>query len=73
MSNKYSPETLSIIKLWCINTPPSQSIFLEKKDEEEIKRLSPHTFNVIKSWIQKTPPRNMFELKRKSIEDFKLE
>jgi hypothetical protein len=76
MSNKYSPETLSFIKLWVINTPPSPSILQKKESDniykQEIKKLTPDTFNIIKSWIEKTPPQDMFELKRKSIEEFKL-
>jgi hypothetical protein len=75
MSNKYSPETLSIIKLWVTNTPPTQCN-IKKKEEDiynsEIKKLTPDTFNILKNWIEKTPPKNIFQLKRKSLEEFKL-
>tara|TARA_Y100000385_G_C12867729_1_gene540079 strand:+ start:511 stop:741 length:231 start_codon:yes stop_codon:yes gene_type:complete len=76
MSNKYSPETLSIIKLWVVNTPPSPSILQKKESadiyKQEITKLTPDTFNIIKSWIEKTPPKNIFQKKRKSLEEFKL-
>lgn len=77
MSNKYSPETLSIIKFWVTNTPPTTSNLQEikKKDNDnnkDIKKLTPESFNILKHWIQKTPPKNIFQLKRKSLEEFKL-
>lgn len=77
MSNKYSPETLSIIKLWVVNTPPTKSNLQEIKKEEndinkDIIKLTPESFNILKNWIDKTPPQNIFQLRRKSLEEFKL-